>query len=31
VDPKRVELGNYNDLPHLLSPVVIDAKKAQVR
>ncbi|HUD70237.1 MAG TPA: DNA translocase FtsK 4TM domain-containing protein, partial [Acidimicrobiales bacterium] len=28
VDPKRVELGNYNDLPHLLSPVVIDAKKA---
>jgi S-DNA-T family DNA segregation ATPase FtsK/SpoIIIE len=28
VDPKRVELGNYNDLPHLLSPVVIDPKRA---
>ena len=28
IDPKRVELGQYNDLPHLLTPVVVDAKKA---
>ena len=28
MDPKRVELGNYNDLPHLLAPVVVDPKKA---
>ncbi len=28
VDPKRVEMGNYNDLPHLLAPVVVDPKKA---
>ena len=27
VDPKRVELAVFNDLPHLLSPVVTDAKK----
>ncbi len=28
VVPKRVELGQYNDLPHLLTQVVVDPKKA---
>ena len=28
IDPKMVELNIYNGIPHLLSPVVIDPKKA---
>jgi S-DNA-T family DNA segregation ATPase FtsK/SpoIIIE len=27
VDPKRVELTGYNGIPHLLSPVIVDAER----
>lgn len=27
VDPKRVEFANYSDVPHLLSPVIVDPHK----
>ncbi len=28
IDPKRVELSIYEDIPHLIAPVVIETKKA---
>lgn len=28
IDPKQLELSNYNDIPHLLTPVVTDMKDA---
>ncbi len=28
VDPKRVEFGNYEELPHLLCPVIFDVNRA---
>jgi len=30
VDPKRVEMNMYNDIPHLLCPVITDAARASV-
>ncbi|HKV43408.1 MAG TPA: DNA translocase FtsK [bacterium] len=31
IDPKRVELTNYNGIPHLLSPVVIGPREASAK
>src|SRR5436309_3399506 len=31
IDPKRLELGVYERIPHLLAPVVTDAKEASAR
>ena len=28
IDPKRVELSHFRDLPHLLSPVIVNPKRA---
>ena len=27
IDPKRVEMTNYNDIPHLLTPVIVEQEK----
>jgi len=31
IDPKRLELGIYDGIPHLMAPVVTDAKEAAAR
>ncbi len=30
IDPKRIELSLFNDIPHLLTPVITDMKKATI-
>lgn len=30
IDPKRIELSMFNDIPHLLTPVITDMKKANI-
>ena len=30
VDPKKVELAQYNDIPHMLAPVITDPKKVSM-
>lgn len=30
IDPKRVELSKYNNIPHLLAPIIKDAREAKV-
>lgn len=30
IDPKRIELSLFNDVPHLLTPVIVDMRKANI-